>query len=361
MKVAYVYIGILANSSRALKQLEELRQLGAQIDVFVGNENHELQNYTKFNFNVYEFSIVHGGPFKVKSLINPLLFCYKVYKKIKNQCYDFVICQELTTFPSGFLIKENSKDTKLVFDNNELSVERYSGIKKIIWSYIQNKVLSSADTIIHAENNRMKYFINKYNLDEKSQKLVCNYPHRNKKKILKFVKEVRVIYLGVIHPNRQIEELIDAFSSLNEKLSLDIVGPGEKKYLDFIKSKVSPFKNINLLPSVPQTEINTLLSNYSIGIAFYSNSNLNNYYCAPNKVFQYINNKLAVITNDYPGLIDVVRKNKIGICLNKLDTKSLRSAVTEISQKKLNENISDDIILKYNWESQKKEFISIFK
>ena len=361
MKVAFVYIGILENSSRLLKQIETLKELDVKVDVYLGNENYTLQNYSKYNFTVYEFSIVHGGFFKIKSLLNPLFFCYKVFREIKKQSYDFVICQELTTFLTGFYIKKNLKNTKVIFDNNELSVERYSDLKKIIWTFFQKILLSSADIIIHSEQNRLEYFIKKHNLDRQSQKLVCNYPVSHKIHTSKKTQKVRVIYLGVIHPNRQIEELIDAFVNLDEDLSLDLVGAGDKSYIELIRTKIKANNNIKLLPFVPQSAINELLSNYTIGIAFYSNSNLNNYFCAPNKVFQYINNKLAIITNDYPGLLDIVQENKIGVCLKEVNEESLRFGVNKILTKKLHLNISDKIRKKYQWRTQKEVFLSIFK
>ena len=360
-KVAFVYIGILSNSSRILKQIELLSQSDIEVDVYVGNENLNIQDYSKFDFNVFEFNIIHGGLFKINSFINPIRFCYYVYKHVKQKKYNLIICQELTTFLAGYFLKKFSRDIKVVFDNNELSVERYSGLKKYIWNFIQKKILSSADYIIHSEVNRMNYFIQKHKLDLKKQKLVCNYPVTNKSIFKTYSNEIRIIYFGVIHPNRLIEELIDSFSQINENISLDIVGPGEDQYIKDIKIKIKPFKNINLLPAVSQSEINDLFSKYIIGIAFYLNSNLNNYYCAPNKVFQYINNNLSVITNNYPGLIDVVKKNNIGVCLEEINSTSILKAIDYILTKKLYKNINENIKNKYSWNSQKKEFLSIIK
>ena len=233
--------------------------------------------------------------------------------------------------------------------------------QKIIWGFIQKRVLPKADIIIHAEINRLNYFVRKHNLNKGSQKLVCNYPVKIKNIEKKISKKIRVIYLGVIHPNRQVEDLVNAFKNLKLNIILDIVGPGDEKYINKIKTKIKKHKNINVLPSIKQDHINDFLKNYDIGIAFYSNSNLNNYYCAPNKIFQYIANRLAIITNNYPGLINVVEDNNIGVCVDDVNSESICSAINKIIENNLSTNISKKIINKFSWESQKEEFLSIFK
>lgn len=108
------------------------------------------------------------------------------------------------------------------------------------------------------------------------------------------------------------------------------------------------------MSSIGQEEIEDVLLNYHIGFAFYSNVNLNNYYFAPNKIFQYLNSRIAIITNDYPGLLDIIEKNNIGVCINEISTQSLRNAIMHIYEKKLYLNITDMLRKKYSRETQKK-------
>jgi glycosyltransferase involved in cell wall biosynthesis len=63
-----------------------------------------------------------------------------------------------------------------------------------------------------------------------------------------------------------------------------------------------------------------------IGTAFYSNTNLNNYYCASNKLYEYIALKKPVVTNNYPGLIETVAKFGQGVCLENMKPASLAAA-----------------------------------
>lgn len=358
MKVAFVYIGILANSSRIQKQIGLLLSKGHVVDVYVGNENGLKQDYSEINYTVYEYPIVHGGFYKIKSLFNVMRFNFKVQKILGHSDYDLIVCQELSTFLSGYLVKRRFSEIKLVYDNNELSVERYSGIKKLVWSIIQKLVIRKADIIMHAEINRLNYFVKKHNLPIDKNRLLCNYPHKKSFSQDHVHRENKLVYIGVIHPNRMLEDLIHALSY--SEVEFDIVGPGEPAYVKKLIDLVSEFRNINVLPPVKEDEIDELLSGYTIGLAFYNNSNLNNYYCAPNKVYQYIMNRVNIITNDYPGLKTVVEDNNIGVCLKEITSEGIRSAVDVILDNKLNLNFNDDMITRFSWESQKPELEKIF-
>ena len=357
MTIAFVYIGILKNSSRILKQIHFLRSQGFDVKVFVGNENDVPQDYSDLNFEVHEFTIWHGGFLKIKSLINPLLFNFQVAQSLAKEQFEFVVCQELTTFLSGFLAKTRGGSSQIVFDNNELSVERYHGLKKFIWSFIQRKIIRIADVIIHAEQHRMDYFITKHKLTDKRNVLVCNYP-----KILDAhytgTREARMIYLGVIHPNRMLEEIIQA--TARGKINLDVIGPGQSEYIAKIESIIAEYDHINLLPPISQVDIQQTLSRYTVGVAFYSNNNLNNFLCAPNKVFQYIMSGLNIVTNDYPGLISIVRENKIGVCLSEITPGSIEAALVRIERENMSSNISSELRSRYSWESQTPALKTIF-
>jgi glycosyltransferase involved in cell wall biosynthesis len=143
-------------------------------------------------------------------------------------------------------------------------------------------------------------------------------------------------------------------------ISLDIIGPGDKIYIDNLKQEIVGYENIRILPGVSQKDIDELLPQYDIGFAFYSNTNLNNYYCAPNKIFQYINNRVAIISNDYPGLISLVQNNKIGVCVNKINEEQLESAIRKIQKEQLYNNITDELRFNYSWNTQEDNFLSLF-
>ena len=90
---------------------------------------------------------------------------------------------------------------------------------------------------------------------------------------------------------------------------------------------------------------------------FYENINLNNYYCASNKLYEFLVSKKFIITNDYPGLINTVEKNNMGKCIKSIDCKLIADAIKDYKVNILMSNKTSD----FTWESQENKFIKIYE
>jgi glycosyltransferase involved in cell wall biosynthesis len=118
--------------------------------------------------------------------------------------------------------------------------------------------------------------------------------------------------------------------------------------------------HVRLLPGVPYAKIPSLLADYHIGLALYRNTSLNNYYCAPNKVYDYLMNGLPVITNRYPGLVPVIDGNRVGACIDEVTTAEIGRAVEMIREGRCWENITRDLRRRYCWEQQVPQYLEAF-
>ena len=117
---------------------------------------------------------------------------------------------------------------------------------------------------------------------------------------------------------------------------------------------------MRILPPVAYEAIASLLRNYDVGIALYKNTNLNNYYCAPNKVYDYLMSGMPVIANDYPGLRKVIEHWRLGACVEDITPALFRQAVERIVLEKRWHNITDEIRRKYSWERQEEILLELF-
>ena len=367
-KIACIYIGKIKYQTRLLKQIKLLMHNDYAVTAFTGSEIYydELKkdsNIENFNFDIINKDIKYGRKIKFLTFINQLVFNIKIGKRIADSSFGYVLCEELTCLLAGVVAKKINPEIKLIFDNTELSIERYNGMKYNIFYFLQKKCLPYCDYIIHTEKKRMKYFVDKYKLYNNNQILIENFPELNKssRNINKNRNIINVIYMGAITPDRSVQSIIKAFIDF-KNINLDIVGFGDSIYIKQLKDLLinNNILNVRILDPVPYDKIFELLDNYSIGIATYKNNNLNNYYCAPNKIYQYIHSGLAVIANDYPGLIDVIDKHKIGCCIKNVDSVSLKDAINKIIDNEYFNNITNEIKERFSWESQTGEYMKIF-
>ncbi|NPV10177.1 MAG: glycosyltransferase [Ignavibacteria bacterium] len=343
--------------------IKTLEKTGIQSVVYLGNINNEEKDLKNFDFEINQNEIRYDKG-KLNSFIEQLKFGWNISKKISlRNDIQFVQCCGLATIIGGILIKRKNKSIKLIFDNTELSVERETGIKHTIWKTIQKYALKYCDHIILPEFHRLNFFKNKYNVDDRKLVMIGNYPYLiavNKPKVnYDDKKNIKVVYLGIIGKGRSLPELIAAAKDI-ENCSFDFIGPGEEKYLKKLIQMIKGISNIKILPPVENYKIPEVLKNYDIGIAFYENTNLNNYFCAPNKIYDYLNNGLPVITNDYPGLVDIVEKNKVGVCLREISKSSLSEAIKEIINNNYKLNITDELKRRYSWNEQESVYLNLF-
>ncbi|MEM1084366.1 MAG: glycosyltransferase [Verrucomicrobiota bacterium] len=362
--VAFVYVGPLGTRGRLLKQVATLQKEGVHCEVFHGNSRNEKIGPETYPFPVTSMPFNSDGG-QLRSFSEVFRFARKAGPLIAESDADTVVCVSLIALVAGIRAKKIRPSLRLIFDNNELHLESYlSRVKRIVWRPLHNRYIRSCDVIIHAEPNRMAYFKEHYPLTGTPQLVIENFPSYvpGIRKPERNEGPVRVIYLGGFGAGRFTEEIIDAFSSFDDSVSLDIVGSGFKGYGDRLAKRIEEGGSslVRILPPVPYAEIPELLRSYDIGIALYRNTNLNNYYCAPNKVYDYLMNGMPVIANDYPGLVSVLEENKVGACISDVGAAEIRSAIDRIVDERRAGNITDELRKKYCWEAQEKRYLEIF-
>lgn len=363
-KVTCVYLGHLAYRGRLLKEIATMQAADYECDLILGNRQMVDDKFDE----EYDFPIkaipVTWEKGQVYFYIKHLWFSWVVAKMIAKANTDIIYCFSIQALMTGVLLKLRKPSVKMIFDSNELFIECFQHkIKKLIWMPIQKLGVSFCDLIIHAEPNRLKYYLEKHGGRNKRHEVLENFPNYRKEMTIKIPKEnerVRVVYFGVLGRDRYTKELVEIFHDM-EDVDLDIVGyfaekDVEKEVQEILKK--SDKKNVRVLPGIKYSEMPILLENYHVGIALYQNTNINNYYCAPNKVYDYIMNGLTVIANDYPGLHHVIEDGGLGACIKKIDKENFQHALSTIRSKNLWGNINDEVRYRYSWDKQSSEYLT---
>ena len=150
---------------------------------------------------------------------------------------------------------------------------------------------------------------------------------------------------------------------------LVLVGGGFKDW-QAPDSIVNVLNKVVVVPRVPYEELREYTASADIGVLFYRNDCRNNYYCAPNKVHEYMMMGLPVITCDYPGIKKIVEQENVGLCVNPEQPKAIAEAIHTLVRNqelyhRMKQNclrVSRDI---YNWENEAQklytEYVRILK
>ena len=305
---------------------------------------------------------------------HPLVFIellLKVIYKISKLDIDIVHCHDTLVLPIGSLVKK-LKGTKLIYDAHELESNK-NGQNKFMslgTLIIEKKLWTSIDLLISVSESIISWY-NK-ELGSKKSILVLNSPEIKKKlnnnsKIKYNEKYFHskfnipadsfvFLYLGLLSKGRGIDKILEAFNSIEIKSHVVFVGYGEmeKKILELTKLN----NKIHFHYPVDHDRVVQLSQNADFGLCLIENISLSDFYCLPNKLFEYSFSGLPILASDFPELSKIIRKFNLGICCNP-ELNEIISAIKKIekSQKKF---INSDLA-ELSWENQAKSLLNGYR
>lgn len=274
----------------------------------------------------------HG--FNLIELCFPMFYCGVRFRPVVVHCHDTLV------LPVGCLISICT-GAKLIYDAHELESDKNGQskiislstllIEKICWPRIK-ALISVSPSILNWYSAK---------LGAKKNALILNSPL-----ISNVFKEddfdgyfhrlydipadkLIFIYLGMLENGRGIQILLEAFSDMELNSHVVFIGHGSLDKQILAATKKS--KNIHLHKPVPHEAVVGLVKNADIGLCVVEKISLSDYYCLPNKLFEYGFAGLPVLGSNFPDIESFVTKYQLGI-VTKIDFKSVTNAVKAIEK-----------------------------
>ena len=276
-------------------------------------------------------------------------------------------CHDTLVLPIGVVLKMLT-GCKLFYDAHELESKKNSQskilsivsflIERFSWRFV-NVFISVSPSIIEWYER---------NLGPKENALILNSPVfgidvfeveantylREKYNIP--VNEKVFIYIGIIGRGRCIDLYLDTFKLADITSHIVFLGYGE--LVSKVKEHSELFRNIHYHPSVPHHEVVRIAKSADIGLSIVKAVSLSDYYCLPNKLFEYAFSGLFVITSDFPDMKRVVEEYDLGVTCS-VDKDSLRELVKKVSDLEVNRTNKD--LFKLSWQYQEKVLLNSYQ
>jgi glycosyltransferase involved in cell wall biosynthesis len=331
------------NETRVLKETASLVRSGLVQNVHIaalyeaGLKEHEKidsrRSVWRINFKTRKLSRS-----LVMQLTKYIEFCMKVILYARRHNIKLVNIHSIALLPLGVILKW-ACNAKLVYDTHELETETYglAGLRKDIAKIAERVLIKYVDLVLVVGECINEWYRKKYRLSNIVTVLNCpEFASPDRSRVLHHelgIPERRkiIIYLGGLLRGRGIEKLLTVFSEHDdEKHVLVLMGYGELETT--IKEYARSYRNIFYHDAVPPTEVIEYAACADLGICYIDNDSLNDRWCLPNKLFEYISAGLPVIVNNAPEMRQVVNENRIGIVLDNLTTESLINGLDEIAR-----------------------------
>ncbi len=266
------------------------------------------------NLTIENLKLQSRGTSKILSIYS---FRKKVFQILNNRQHDLLW---IATGDTAISLGSKLRAFRFVF----CLLELYDNVP--FYEFLLRRLSRYAHKIVTAEYNRSAILRVRWKLKntpyvlpnkpyfkpriEESDHTAVNGPlvQRVKEEISKGKKVI--LYQGIITRYRRLDTVAKAIFEEDSRFVFLIVGK-DFDYIDALKEINPNIIHIPFIDAPLHLEITKLAD---IGIVVYDFIDLNNIYCAPNKIWEYAMFSKPMLCNDIPGLKYTVEHYKAGIC-----------------------------------------------
>mgnify|MGYP006429496929 CR=1 FL=1 len=294
----------------------------------------------------------------VELTIKMVFFAFRISPQV-------IHCHDVVTLPLGFVVKLFTR-AKLVYDAHELESDK-NGITPIlskITFWVEQMLFPSVDVFITVSPSIASWY--EKNFDIKATSIILNSPYldagprigdsdRNylRKRFSIPEKERIFIYVGIFGQGRGIEQVLQAFANIPD-IHLVLLGYGA--LTEYIIEEASVAKNIHYHKAIPHEEVVRVVASADIGLCLIENISLSDYYCLPNKLFEYAFAGIPVVASNFPDISMLVQSHGLGICCSP-DLDSIRNAVLAVQHY---DRVDPTSLRELSWEHQEDKLRQLY-
>jgi glycosyltransferase involved in cell wall biosynthesis len=362
--------------SRIRKELKALSRLpGVCVSVLgvsdaneVGENEVDGARYRKLRM---ASRVLKVFPRAVRYFFELIEFTFKAVAAGLRARPDIVHCHDTFALPAGWILKRKL-GCHLVYDAHELESDKNAQnailsrstllIEKFCWGQV--------DLLISVSDSIIDWYVR--NLGPKPSVLVLNSPVIAAESDSRFDTQGRgsyfhekyklpadalvFVYLGMLSSGRGIEICLDAFAAGPKDAHVVFIGFGrlEQTITEYSKRH----SNIHFHAAVPHEHVVPLVRSADYGLCLIEKASLSDYYCLPNKLFEYCFARVPVLASGFPEISRLVEQYSLGVCCDP-DPGSVRAALGQLTAHRPARVTSD--ITALSWEAQAARLTSAYR
>jgi len=333
-KIAILVKTSLQFDGRVISQIDNLTKKfsNAEFKIFLLSDAHYD---IKFNNNCKVDEITLSTRYLPKNsffqFFKLIEFGLKSYLKIKTFNPDVLHVHDDTAMIGGLFYKTFHPNKKIIYDDHELKYIRPKSFSESLLFVIEKYMYKISDLVIVANPERKRlasiiykvkcitvhenYFYNNYIQGETNKNFI-----ELKNKINKIQQQQNKIILhqGQVNKDRGSEILIKLSNNTPNNFNILFIGISINSYEGFLK-KIHKSKRNNFIFGgfIDYKHISEVYKIIDYSLIMYKPYDLNNKYCAPNRVYlAYYFGKPIIVNDDNPVLNSFVKKSGSGEVIN---------------------------------------------
>ena len=246
------------------------------------------------------------------------------FRHIPAEAFDAIHCHDLEILPTAIAWREGNRGpARLIYDAHELTPHEFT-IRNVrrYWSAVERKHIGQADAVIAVNESVARELERTYAVAPPEVILnSCGVGSGgaaiDRQAFLAHfgapADGFKVLYVGGLLRGRNLDSLVDAFGLLPEGCKLFLLGEGPEEARLRQRCKARALPNVFFGTWPGQDRVLSYAAHGDLGVIPYrENGLLNNRYCTPNKLFEFIEAEQPICASDLPELRRFVRDEGIG-------------------------------------------------
>lgn len=373
-KILSIVLNNFTHDSRVLKECLSLKKAGYKISVLALHDGSEdlVEQELFSGIPVYRIRL-KTKEWSKKPVVQALKYLEFIIRA-QPACYKVNVlhCNDLNGLIVGAVAKILSFGRlKIVYDAHELECEagaRSRRGKKLL-ELAERLTIPFANQVITVSPSIANDYTRRYNVPKPI--LVLNAPSWREeipqgdifRQKYGISQEQKIfLYQGGLSFARAVKELVDAFvARRTDDAVLIFMGYGPAE--EYIRESSAKHSNIFLHPAVPPHEIMQYTCGADYGLIFlHTEDNNNNYYCLPNKFFEYATCGLPFLSNDLYDIGCMNEKYHMGIQVKTMSADDINNGINKLLAENYKELSQTARLMarKHCWEQQEKVLLNVY-
>jgi len=260
--------------------------------------------------------------------------------QLAQKDYDLIVSHDLVLLPFVFQVKGSK--TRVMLDAREYYPRHFDDrwlwrkLHRPINEYLCREYLHRCDKVITVSEGLADEYNRVYGIHPE---VIMSLPAlRNLQPSLTNPGRIRMIHHGAAGRSRKTEIMLEMMDHVDERFTLDLMMVvRDVKYWKKIVSMAKERKNVRIVPPVPMQEIIPRTNQYDIGLFLVPPTNFNLEYTLPNKLFEFIQARLAVAIGPSIEMSRIVREFDCGLISKDFEPRSLANELNQLTVGKIME------------------------
>jgi hypothetical protein len=258
--------------------------------------------------------------------------------KLAAEKADLIISHDLMLLPLAFLIK--TKTAKVMLDAREYYPRNFND--NWFWRMTRRPVnerlcktyLKMCDKTLTVSPGLAEEYRREFGVEAE---VVMSLPDRQDlQPSLTQPGAIRLIHHGNATPSRKTELMLELMDYLDDRFTLDLMMVvTDAAYWNKIVKMADARKNVRIVHPVPMPKIVTTINQYDIGLFLVPPTNFNLEHTLPNKLFEFIQARLAVAIGPSVDMKAIVEKYECGIVSRDFSPQALAQELNKLDDEKI--------------------------